>query len=313
MITRFLVVLIGIIPEISAQDSAAIHIRQAVEIGGLQQWISIDGTNSGNPVLLFLHGGPGNSVMGYANKFTSELQKRFVVVQWDQRESGKTAGLNTSEKPLTVALMESDAVEMIQYLRVRFSQDKIFLMGHSWGGFLGLMTALHQPELLHAYVAVCPMVNQLESERRSLEWMMYKAGQEKNTAALKDLAKVNLPFGGGDQLYYHRSWLARMMGNKPPSKSMVEEWALKWLPMYNEALVVNFKDKAPEIRCPVYFFVGKKDLQTNWEITRDYYEYLKSPGKKLFIFNDSGHNLNSNEPQKFQEIVLKEILPVAAN
>ena len=72
--------------------------------------------------------------------------------------------------------------------------------------------------------------------------------------------------------------------------------------MYNEALLVNLNDKAPEIRCPVYFFVGKKDLQTNWEITRDYYEKLKAPGKKLFIFDNSGHNLNSNEPQKFQEI-----------
>jgi pimeloyl-ACP methyl ester carboxylesterase len=309
---RVIILFALIFSEASAQNSVSVHLREAIEIGGLRQWISIDGTNNRNPVLLFLHGGPGNSVMSYANKFTSELQKRFVVVQWDQRESGKTAELNASDKPLTVALMESDAVEVIQYLRTRFAQEKIFLMGHSWGGFLGLMASLHHPDLLHAYVAICPMVNQLESERISLAWMINKARQDNNTAALKDLATVNIPFGSGDQLYYHRSWLAKMRGNKPPLKSTSEAWSLKWLPMYNEALVVNFNDIAPEIGCPVYFFVGRKDLQTNWEITRDYYERLKAPAKRLFIFDNSGHSLNSSEPGKFQETVLKEILPLAA-
>ena len=135
------------------------------------------------------------------------------------------------------------------------------------------------------------MVNQLESERRSLEWMINKAKQDNKTRRLSELATVNIPFGGGDQLYYHRSWLARMMGNKPPSRDFVETWALKWLPLYNEASAVNFFQVAPEIKCPVYFFVGNKDLQTNWEITRDYYEKLKAPGKELFIFENTGHNL----------------------
>ena len=142
-------------------------MSQAVEIGGIKQWINIKGTNGSNPVLLFLHGGPGNSAMSYAERFTNELQKHFVVVQWDQRESGRTAKLNTSDKPLTVAVMEEDAVDMINYLRTRFSQDKIYLMGHSWGGFLGLTVAANHPELLKAFMAISPMVYQVESERLS--------------------------------------------------------------------------------------------------------------------------------------------------
>ena len=310
---RLVVLLILIAPEIAAQNPVDIREQLAIDIGGIKQWISISGTNSRNPVLLFLHGGPGNSVMSYADNFTSELQKKFVVVQWDQRESGKTAELNDSEKPVTVALMEQDAVEVIHYLRSRFSQDKIFLMGHSWGGFLGMMVALHYPELLHAYVAVCPMVNQLESERRSLQWMENKAKQDNKEEAIRELAIVEIPFRGGDQLYYHRSWLARMMGNKPSSKGVVEAWALKWLSLYNEACAVNFFQVAPELKCPVYFFVGTNDLQTNWKITRDYQEILKAPRKAIFIFENTGHSLNFKEPKKFQETVLKEILPLAGN
>ncbi len=120
----------------SLAQGSPIDTAAAVDIGGIKQWISIKGTNNGNPVLLFLHGGPGNSAMGYAAKFSGELQKYFVVVHWDQRESGKTAELNASDKPLSVALVENDAIEVINYLRRRFSQDKIYVMGNSWGGFL---------------------------------------------------------------------------------------------------------------------------------------------------------------------------------
>lgn len=310
---RFVGLLIFIVPEIFAQNSLDIREHLAIDIGGIKQWISISGTNRRNPVLLFLHGGPGNSVMRYADNFTSELQNKFVVVQWDQRESGKTAELNVFGKPVTVALMEHDAVEVILYLRSRFSQDKIFLMGHSWGGFLGMMVALNHPELLHAYVAVCPMVNQLESERWSLKWMMNKAKQDNNNEALGELAAVDIPFGGGDQLYYHRSWLARMLGNKPPPRDFVEAWSLKWLTLFNEASAVNFFQVAPEIKCPVYFFVGTSDIQTNWEITRDYHERLKAPKKGIYFFENTGHNLNTKEPEKFQKTVLKEILPLADN
>jgi pimeloyl-ACP methyl ester carboxylesterase len=305
-ITRFVCFLLLIVPLFSLQRSS-INLSEAVDIGGIKQWISIKGTNNSNPVLLFLHGGPGNSAMSYADKFTSELQKHFVVVQWDQRESGKTAKLNVSDKRLSVATMEEDAVEMINYLRARFSQDKIYLVGHSWGGFLGLTVAANHPDLLQAYVAVSPMVYQLESERLSLQWMVNKAKEDNNQPALDELAKVSIPFQGGDQLYYHRSWLARLMGNKFPSKDFVETWARKWLPLFNEASAVNFFEVAPEIKCPIYFFIGRKDYQTHFKLAEDYYHALRADKKQLFWFELSGHNLNTKEGEKFQDIIITEI------
>ena len=275
-----------------------------VEIGGIKQWISIKGTNIHDPILLFLHGGPGNSAAGYADRFTGDLQKHFVVVQWDQRESGKTAKLNPSKAPLTVELMLNDAVEVINYLRTRFSCKKIYLMGHSWGGFLGLKVATTHPELLEGYFAVSPMVNQLESERLSLEWMREKAKEKNNPEELAELAGVSVPFKNGEQLYYHRKWLAKRMETSIPSKAFVETWALKGLPLFNEASAFNFSEKATEIRCPVYFFVGRKDYQTHFRLTEGYYKEVKAEKKDLFWFTNSAHNLNLTEPKKFQEIVI---------
>ena len=178
-------------------------------------------------------------------------------------------------------------------------------MGWFFGSELLLRT---YPQLLKAYMAVCPMVNQLESERLSLQWMIAKAKENNNTAALQDLSKVNIPFQNGEQLYYHRNWLARLAGNKFPSRNFVETWALKWLPLFNEASAVNFFETAPEIKCPIYFFVGRKDYQTHFTVTENYYNGLVANKKRLFWFDDSGHNLNSKEPKKFQEIVIQEVL-----
>ncbi|MBA4054201.1 MAG: alpha/beta hydrolase [Marivirga sp.] len=291
----------------SGIDQGPISVSESISVGGIKQWINIKGKNPNLPVLLFLHGGPGNSAMGYADKFTTELQKYFVVVQWDQRESGQTLRLNTSDKPLSVSLMESDAIEMINYLRVRFSKDKIYLMGQSWGGFLGLKVAAARPDLLECYMAVSTMVDQLASERLSLKWMLDKAAAEKNEQALNDLNKVNVPFENGEQLFYHRNWLARLGGNKFPSKEFVVTWAEKWLPLFNEASAVSFFEIAPEIKCPVYFFVGRQDYQTHFEITEKYFNSLRAPKKQLFWFDNSGHNLHVKEAAKFQEIILTEI------
>jgi pimeloyl-ACP methyl ester carboxylesterase len=283
---------------------AQFQIQESIKIGGIQQWIQIKGTKSDAPILLFLHGGPGNSAMVYANKFTSELQKHFLVVQWDQRESGKTLKLNRSDKSLSLALMEADVVEMINYLRNRFSKDKLYLMGHSWGGFLTLRTAIEHPELIAVCFAISPMVNQLESERLSLAWMKEQAIATKNKTAMAELNQIKIPFGDGEQIYYHRNWLAHFSGNKTLSKSYVQSWAGKWLALFNEASAIDLSTTTLEINCPVYFFVGGKDYQTHFKLTEDYFKNVKAEKKDLFWFTNSGHNLNLTEPKKLQELIV---------
>jgi pimeloyl-ACP methyl ester carboxylesterase len=291
------------------QTVQAINASEAVTLGGIKQWITIRGSDRSHPVLLFLHGGPGNSVMSYANKFTGTLQKSFVVVHWDQRESGKTAQINGSREPLTVQLLEDDAVALVNYLRVRFSQEKIFLMGHSWGGFLALLIAARHPELLQACFAVSPMVFQIESERRSWQWMVDQATEKNNQHALIALDSIHIPFQNAHDLYLHRSWLARLTGNRPPSRGFVEAWAEKWLALFNEASAVNFFSIAPEISCPVYFFLGTKDYQTHFRLTEEYFKSLKAERKERYWFENIGHNIPSRSPVRLQDIIIEEILP----
>lgn len=286
-----------------------IQEKKAVIIGGIRQWITLTGEDDKAPVLLFLHGGPGNSVISYASKFSADLQKRFVVVQWDQRESGKTARLNHSDQPLTVALMVSDAVELVEYLCQKFSKNKLYLVGHSWGGFLALLVAKASPDRLKVCVAAAPMIYQVESERKSLRWMMDQAAAGVHAEALQDLEKVKIPFENGEQLYAHRMWLQRMLQRDPPARSFVMSWAATWLPLFNEASQINLNIALPAIQCPVVFLVGSNDRQADSYLTDAYFKTVKAEKKELIWFANSGHSLNLTEPDKFQASIIA-LLPV---
>jgi pimeloyl-ACP methyl ester carboxylesterase len=259
---------------------------------------------------LFLHGGPGGSVMSYASKFSSKLQEHFVVVHWDQRETGETFKLNASPVLLTVDLFEKDTHEIIGLLLKKFHQPKLYLVGHSWGTALGFRIAKRYPELLYAFVPVGPMINQLESERIALAAMKVKAQKEKNDLEIKELNTVKIPFENGEQLYYHRKWLFHFSGSKTKlTKDYVVNWSDRWLNLYNEASKENLFESLPEISCPVYFFAGKKDYQTNSTITTDYYNKLQAPRKDLFVFEHSAHAVPTSEPNLFQQILIGKILP----
>ena len=274
-------------------------------VGGIKQFVSIKGKDNRNPLLLFLHGGPGNSVIHYAEKFTHKLQEHFIVIQWDQRNVGKTLSLNKSPEPLTIALFERDTHQIIDSLLKRFHQPKLYLVGHSWGTFLGFYMAKNYPELLYAYIPICPMINQQESERITLAAMKDKASQAQNDGALRELSLVKIPFEDGEQLYFHRKWVLDYMGSKAKiTKTQVQEWALMWLPLFNEASKDNLFESAPALRCPVYFFVGRKDVQTNSGITEKYYNILDAPKKQLYWFERSGHSLPTTEPDLLQEIII---------
>jgi len=295
----------------SALAQTSIDTAQNITIGGIKQFVSIKGKDRSRPLLLFLHGGPGNSVTSYAEKFTYKLQEHFTVVQWDQRESGKTLLLNKSPKPLTVNLFKNDTHELIVTLLKQFNQSKLYLVGHSWGTVPGFHIAKNYPELLYAYVPVCPMINQLESERTILTLMKEKAKESNNQQEFKELASISIPFKSGAQLYYHRKWLFHFNGSTiKVSKNYVESWAATWLNVFNEASKDNLIESTPALNCPVYFFVGRNDYQTNSYITETYYTRLTAPKKGLFWFERSAHSLPSSEPNLFQDILIEKVLPL---
>jgi len=149
----------------AVQDPKGIEELKAVNIGGVKQWLHIRGRNKANPVMLYLHGGPGEPMIGYMDAIQRPWEDYFTVVHWDQRQTGKSYyPADDENNPLTIDQFISDTEEMIKYLLDYLRKEKLFILGHSWGSVLGMQMVKHHPEWLYAYIGVGQMVNQMDSE-----------------------------------------------------------------------------------------------------------------------------------------------------
>src|SRR5690606_13253440 len=188
---------------------------ETVRIGGIDQWVSIRGNDPRNPVLLMLHGGPGWVSMPISWYFQRGWEEYFTVVQWDQRGAGKTYAGHDPEAiapTMTLERMVADTEEMAAWLRREFGRERIFVLGHSWGSYLGLELAQRRPQWLHAYIGMGQMTNAPESERRGWAFAMQAARRDGNATAVAELQAL-APYAQGDgavplaDLEAQRKWL----------------------------------------------------------------------------------------------------------
>ncbi|RYE25940.1 MAG: alpha/beta hydrolase [Sphingobacteriales bacterium] len=290
-----------------------IDTTEVLQIGGIKQVVKIEGGDRTNPLFLFITGGPGSEGIYEENKtYLDELKKHFVVVAWDQRNCGQTLALNPSKEKLTVQLYENDTHELVTTLLKQFHREKMFIMGWSWGTVLGFYMADKHPEQLYAYLAVSPAVNQWESERISLRELKEKAAVQKNTQATAELNKVEIPFKDGEQNYYDRKWLSIFNGETIDDTTGFKKYFLEnseMIALFKEANNIDLTISLPEVKCSVYFFVGRTDHQTNYAISEQYYRQLKASKKALYWFENSGHLIPVTEPQAMQDTVIRKILP----
>ncbi|HEY0743912.1 MAG TPA: alpha/beta hydrolase [Chryseosolibacter sp.] len=287
----------------------AVDQRHEISIGGIRQAIWVKGTDAHKPLLLFLHGGPGNSVMSYADKFCDQLYEHFTVIQWDQRDVGATLNLNRSPIPLTLSVMQRDAELMLDSLLIRFGRSKMYVVGHSWGTALGFHLVRTRAAQIEAFVAIGSMVNQQQSERIALELMKASAVTSNNLSKHKELMTVEIPFRDGQQLYIHRKSLLEYTRSRARlTREHVEQWSEKWLSLFNEASKENLFETLPEVHCPVYIFAGRHDYQTNSVLAEQYFKSLKAPSKGFYWFEKAGHSIPSTFGAKMQDIIIKQIL-----
>ncbi|MBC9909931.1 alpha/beta fold hydrolase [Chitinophaga varians] len=284
--------------------------EDTLRIGGIRQVISVKG-NAEGPLLLFLHGGPGESRIPQMEKITHALQPYAIIVMWDQRETGKTLAVNRAPLPVTLQQVEQDTDELVKVLLQRFRRQKLYLMGESWGTILGFHTAASHPEWLEGLLVVCPVINQQPSEQLALQKMKVWAKENKHAVALRELNTVKIPFTNSDQLYYSRKWMHAMDGEPYADTTMVRSyfatWSKIWLAPWNEAARQNLPVTLPRLRCPVYFFLGGKDYQTNAQISKSYYQKLIAPRKQLYWFKDATHMVMISEADSIQKIILDDI------
>jgi len=311
LISRLILVVCLLFPFADAvsqpADTQPLQASFTPEINGIKQVIEVKTDDARKPVLLFLSGGPGSSMMNNADKFTEILKKRFTIVQWDQRDAGKTLKLNPSPVKPSLKLMAEDTYLVINFLTQQLKQEKIYLLGSSWGNVLGFDIVAKYPELLHAYFAVNPVVSQLESEQELLG--LLKQHFKSDPIASAELNAVHIPFEVDEDLFYLRKWLFYKDGKQnvtsPEFRTGFLQWSAGWTPVWREVMGIDLRKTLAAVDCPVYFFVGKNDIQTSTRITQAYFDGLKALRKGLVMFESSGHQIHVDEPVKFQETIVR--------
>jgi pimeloyl-ACP methyl ester carboxylesterase len=310
---------------------------EKVRLGGVDQWLIVRGNDVSKPVLLFLSGGPGGSEAGRVLRFNRELEKHFVVVIWEQRGCAKSYPSGRHRGALTVDQYTSDIIELSGRLRERFDEEKIYLVGHSWGTIIGLRAVQQRPDLFHAYVGTSQMVNVRETDQIIYDKLMEHARQTGDTEYVQRLeAQGPPPYGGKNpvrpyaRLFTREYQVFEMSSIK--SEAFRREGDLLQLALrqpeygwwdrinYLRSLVTTFNALYPQLQeldfrrdgvrldLPVYLVLGRHDMNNPSRLPEDYFDRLQAPSKELIVFEDSGHGMIWQEPDRFYDLMVHTVL-----
>ncbi|MBI9011498.1 MAG: alpha/beta hydrolase [Clostridiales bacterium] len=301
----------------------------SIEIGGIEQTIMIRGFDKEKPIVLFLHGGPGYSFISYARHYQTELERDFVVVNWDQRGSGKSYSSDIDRLTMNQEQLENDTLELIDYLLYRFDREKIYVVGHSWGTVLGIETIKNAPEKVIAYIGIGQVVDDLEGEIISYDYVFEKALADNNQKALNELKEIGEPpyENSKTDTFVQRKWLKEYGGYETEVITLNQIIkGILFSPEYSwfdgikflrgntfsiETLFLNreksdFREKYTRFEVPVYFCAGRYDYNTPSTLVEAYYNIIEAPKKNFYWFEKSAHEPHLVEVKKFSDI-MKEI------
>jgi pimeloyl-ACP methyl ester carboxylesterase len=284
---------------------------ERIRIGGADQYILIRGNDSSLPILLFLHGGPGMPAMYLAHAFQRDLEKEFVVVQWDRRGAGKSYREDISGTLSTEQLV-ADTVELTDVLRARFHQDKIYLVGHSWGTYLGMLVIARYPERYHAYVGIGQLARSSPIAGIQDEYIRQSARRIGDQAAINELeekgasVRETLLFKFGGEIHNAKSFIPLLLtGLAAPEYSLRDASNIpKGVSLYSRNFVYNsisgdLMDAITQVEIPIYFFTGRYDYTDPFAQTEEYFSKIKAPEKHLVWFEESAHFPFYEEPLAF--------------
>lgn len=305
-----------------------------LEIGDLEQYIQIRGESTNNPIILFLHGGPGFPLSYLSYYFQSDLESDYTFVHWDQRGSGRTYYHNDGEcGDLSPELLLSDVDELVDYLCNRFEQDNIYIMGQSWGTVLGTLYTQEHPEKVTAYIGVGQVTDFNEGKIQAAEAALamindnpedvetisnainhFKSEDAIETMDIKNLetmilASINYLKGHDEINPLKQMWL----GLTSPSVTFND---LRWFMNASstesiftlEAPLIQYMyfdfdiDELPtDYEVPVYFISGGNDWITPYTMVARYLEQVDAPAKDMVIIEETGHTPFLDQPEKFAE------------
>lgn len=309
----------------------SVNEKVFMDVNGQRQGMFIRGEAADKPVLLFLHGGPGSPelAMGIGEDGDPRLEQEFVVCYWDQRGAGMSYTSDLNPDTLTLEQMIDDTLEVTRYLQERFGQEKIYLMGHSWGSYLGIKTIERNPEPYYLFMGVGQVTRQYESEKLAYIYMLEHAREIGDDKAVKDLEKFDVNANDFPQQDYIRSVRTTLMnkygiGVTHSGASMLEMSMsvlkfsgytmgekIGYLRGMDLALnrlfdVITHDDlfiSSPSFQIPVYVLHGAYDYQVSQTLAEEYVAHIEAPDKGFYLFENSAHSPIWEEPAPFMAAV----------
>jgi pimeloyl-ACP methyl ester carboxylesterase len=314
--------------------AGSIATLEAVELGGTQQWMTIRGQSTENPVLLFLAGGPGGSELVMTRRYLGKLEAHFVVVNWDQPGTGKSS-YAADFATITPEQYLADALELTQYLRERFGKEKIYVFGESWGSILGVWMVQQQPDWYHALITSGQMVDPVENDQIGYAFAIEQMRAQGNMEAVEQLRRNGPPpydqaevigkfqaINGVLNDYMHAHAHGEGVDHNlffdslaAPEYGLLDKvnWvrglAATFATVYPQLNGLDLRESAPRLDVPVYFFKGRWDVNAVNSLLEEYFALLEAPQKELIWFENSAHTPMWDEPAHFMEVMERTILP----
>ncbi len=303
--------------------SKGINESMYVDINGTKQWINIYGENKDNPVLLYLHGGPGSSTSDIDYAFTRKWADVYTIVTWDQRNCGKSYDKNQNNIVITKDLLMTDGKEMTEFLLKHLSKEKITILGHSWGSIYGANLVLEYPEYYDAFIGTGQLVDSDENEKRfKEEATKWAKGDEESMKMVEQLTPEKTTI----EHYMVKNTLMNKYGYGMmkdgtdynlfttilfnPNYTVVDWFKYFFrdasvymkFDMSDEFKMFSLKDRY-DYSIPYYNINGNKDYQTNFKLAEEYFEKVNAPKKKLYIMEDTSHGLLESKSNEFSKIL----------
>jgi pimeloyl-ACP methyl ester carboxylesterase len=303
-----------------------------VTIGGIEQWITIRGWNRDNPVLLFVHGGPGDVTNTWAFAMFAPWEKYFTVVQWDERGAGRTLHKSGPgiAPTITVARMVQDGIELSEYLRAHLGKRKIVVLAHSFGTILALRMVGARPDLFYAYVGTGQVADTVKSYAADYFALLKKARDTDNQQAIDDLTRVGPPpYPSGEGFQVQRRWGNQFEGAdqflpgtiglalSAPGGSVqdVDDWfdgqILSADQLVPQTHAITPADLGSTFALPMFVFQGAEDFTTSPALARDYLDSITAPHKQFVAIEGAGHFAMFMHSDRFLKLLIDLVRPLA--
>jgi pimeloyl-ACP methyl ester carboxylesterase len=314
--------------------SGAVPVAEAGfwRIGDLDQWVEVRGRDVENPLLIVLHGGPGSSETVLFRAFNAALEGAYTVVLWDQRGAGRSFNKSIPPASMTTERFIADLDEIVEQCLARFGKQRVALLGHSWGSYLGVLYARRFPAKVAVYVGVGQVADMQASEAASYAFALETARARGHRKALAQLTAIGPPPHTLKALGVQRRWLMAMGGTFGPNLTLpklvwrglnapgasvldlmrlIRGSAFSTRLLWTELMAASLARDALSFEMPVFFLLGRLDRQVVAEVSAAYFEAIAAPAKALVWFEQSGHMPPFEEPALFNQVLTQQVRPFA--